>query len=181
MKNLFIMILSSIGIISCSSCGSKTPSATAPDATAIVDAATPLRPLLIKKDSWELTFPSQGWVESTTCGQNSCPLGLYLFTNKDIKNVLVVLSENYNDTFEKYILNSLQGLKGSGANVLSLKQSNLDNHKFMVFESVKDDAKVWTWVGLVNKQGYQLSCGGPSVDILQHDVCLSIANTFHIK
>jgi hypothetical protein len=192
MKKLFIpLMLVALGATACSSCAHKTPDPTAP--TPVVDASVSATPapapapsasvappvktgLKVSQDNWELTLPSDAWQKIP-----DAPGDVAAFMNKEQHNLVILVTEKFAGKYEEYVLMAVRGLKGAGATIISAKQIELNGHKFVLVESSKSDVRVWTWVTLLNGQGYGLACGGPAADEAQHDLCFGIANTFNIK
>lgn len=190
MKKLLIPLMAlAFSVTACSSCTHKTPPPSSPDAAPSASvSATPSPPpsasvtpppVTANKFSLsglEFTLPSDGWKQAPLDASNDT----LVLLNAEKKNLIVVVTEKYDGKYQDYVLLALRGIRGAGATVVSAKQVEINGHKFVLVESNKSNVKVWMWVTLLNGQGYGFSCGGPSVDDSQKDLCAEVANTINL-
>jgi hypothetical protein len=177
-KFVLTTALVSLGAISCSSCKTTAPSIST--ATPTVSVAPPAPPppatVTIAKDNWSFTLPGSGW--AATEGKTALSTVL---VNKEKHNMIVMISEKTESPAEEYVMAALGGIRASGATLIAVKQVTLRNLQFVLFESAKDNVRVWTWVTVAGSQGYGFSCGGPAAEDSQRELCASIANTLKIN
>lgn len=178
MKRLFALLLLTIFLISCSSCGSKLPDPTIPDSTpppVTVQPPTPpvKNPLTISESGWEFTLPSDGWKRLETDESN-----LVVLTNSSIDNLIVVNSSSFDGTLDVLTLEALRGTRASGATVTSVKQVTLNNYNFVLIEAFKSSTKIWMWITVSSNYAFAFSCGGTDN---QQVLCAGIFKTFKIK
>lgn len=191
MKKLLIPLMAiALSVTACSSCTHKTPPPSSPDATPSTTASatpsappsasvTPPTPPASNKfslSSLEFTLPSDGWKQAPL----DASADTLVLLNPEKKNLIVVVTEKYDGKYQDYVILALRGIRGAGATIVSAKQVEINGHKFVLVESNKSNVKVWMWVTLLNGQGYGLSCGGPSVDDSQKDLCAGVANTINL-
>jgi hypothetical protein len=174
MKNIIVIItLLALGIVSCSSCAKQdqTPVEVPAPAPTVVAPA----PLTINNDNLEVTFPSNDWK------QLDVALNAKAFANPNLKNLVILSKESVSYTYDQYILVNLQGVKQAGGVVASVKQQDINGHKFMLVDSSKNGSQVLMWITLENGFGYSVACGGPSEGTKQKELCLAIAGTIKIN
>lgn len=184
-KILFILMVMTAGLVSCSSCSHPTPTPSNPDGAPTPSASvtvTPVPPIpvpttvTVKLDNAEFTLPDGGWTQV----QNP-PAHSTAYLNMAKKNIVILVSEDYPGTYEQYVLMALRGIKDAGAQVASAKQVDVNGNKFVLVESSKNGVTAWMWVTWASNHGYGFSCGGPTSDATQKDLCSSIAGTLKIN
>ncbi len=184
MKNFILAImLVAIGTVSCSSCTKETttPDAGSPPVPSSSTTVTPEPPkpvpgpVTIKEGKWEFTFPTDGWKRV----ENPPPHSI-AFINQEVKNITIMVDEEFTGTYDEYALNAIRGIRAAGATVASAKQVEINGTKFVLVDSSKDGMRVWLWVTLKGGRGNALSCGGGDTTST-HDLCFGIANTLKIN
>lgn len=185
MKNLIMSMLLSIGLVSCSSCTPVPPPVDpiVPSATVSVTAsatATPTVPVptdtVVAKDNWEFTLPGVDWLPlQTDCDLDSCIVGMI---NKDRTSIVVFHSENFEGSFDEYVIEVARSIKAEEATIVLSATTQLGGNDFVLIESTRDDLTVWMWVTVIDNKGYGLSCGGSGDN---KTLCLDVANTLKLN
>lgn len=184
-KILLFLMIATVGLVSCSSCAKKTPDPTTPDGAPPPSASvtvTPVPPtpvpttVTVKLDNAEFTLPDGGWTQV----QNP-PAHSTAYLNMGKKNIVILVSEDYPGTYEQYVLMALRGIKDAGATINSAKQVDVNGNKFVLVESSKNGITAWMWVTWKSNHGYGFSCGGPTSDASQKDLCSNVAGTLKIN
>jgi hypothetical protein len=175
-------------ISSCSSCENKV-SPTDVDAGVLVDAGAsadagvviPPTPLEVKetvvKDNWELVLP----FGSNKTFNPEKDIALTVMISDPSEIVLVLSKEDFSESYDEYLIHSLRGIRASGSEIISIKELNSNNQKFMEIESKKGSITVLNWITVKNNFGYTLSCGGSAEDAMVEDVCLEVFSSFQIN
>jgi len=185
------MILSSIGMVSCSSCvssnstpdssSSSTSSVTAepivqPTSTFTGDAGPPPTPTntVVAKENWSFTLPNVWVNEGTECSPERC---VVLFSSADETNVVVFVRESFGGTYDEFVIQTIRELKGAGATILSTMEAEINGHNFVLISSVKDSIMAEVWVTVEDNTAYSFACAGLN-DI---HVCTTIATSLVIQ
>lgn len=182
--SLFLMMF----ISSCSSCENKANPIDV-DAGVFVDAGValdagvviPPTPLETKetvvKDNWELVLP----FGSNKTFNPEKDIALTVMINDPSEIVLVLAKEAFTESYDDYLIHSLRGIRASGSEIISIKELDSNNEKFMEIESKKGSITVLNWIAVKNNFGYALSCGGSADDAMVEDICLEIFSSFKIN
>lgn len=189
MKNIILgVLLATIGLVSCSSCATKSPPAPepAPTPTVVVvpdagpDVAPPVTTTVkVDGEGWEVTLPDNGWEVQSACKPDGACLTL--MANDDRMNLMLMLRKANDSTMEEFTLKQVRSAKDSGAIIKSTKQVSLNGHNFVLLEATKDNAKVYVWITLSKGIGYEFSCGGPNDDGRQDKLCPGVSSSLKIK
>jgi len=180
MKKFILMGMLALSVVSCSACGKKLPEPAVVDAAPpVVDAGPPVEnPLTFKGEHWEFTLPSEGW---KGFGEETPP-GTVVLINPSLMNLVILEERVFPGTLDVLALNNLRSIRNSGATVLSAKQVDVNGHKFVLVEAVKDSNKVWIWMATTGTNAIGFSCGGSATAPTDLSVvCSGIANTLKIK
>lgn len=182
MKKIILgVLLATIGLVSCSSCATKSPPAPEPPPVVVVPDAGPdaSTTVSVTGEGWELTLPDNGWELQQACKTDgSC---LSVMANDELANLMLMLRRASDETLEVFTLREVRAAKDNGAVVKSVKQLTMNGHNFALVEATKDNAKIFVWVTISNGVGYEFSCGGPNGDGRQDKLCTGVASTLKIK
>jgi hypothetical protein len=171
-------VLAAVSLTSCLACSSKKPIVVVTEAgNYSVDAAA-APSTIVKQDNWQFSLPGTDWNKDTLCVSSNCPI---IYNNKIYNSKVVLSVEDSTNTYSEYIILSLRDLRGMGATITSSKQVSVNGNQFVLVESSDKVQTYWTWLTLINHKGYDFSCGGPTMDNTQHDLCFGIANSFKIN
>lgn len=184
MKKIILgVLLATIGLVSCSSCATKSPPPPEPPVVVAPDAgpdvAQPSTTVVVNGEGWEVTLPDNGWEVQSACkADGAC---LTLMANDDRENLMLMLRKATDASPEEFLLKQVRAAKDNGAVVHSTKQVTLNGHNLVLLEATKDNAKVYVWLALSKGIGFEFSCGGPNGDGRQDKLCPGVASTLKIK
>lgn len=179
-KKITICLLT-LGMVSCSSCAKKdqlppeTPAVTpTPSVTVAPPPVVVAVPVVVS--NVEFTLPSSAWqaVENT-------PANVWAFKNATNENLVLLIKETFNGTFEEYVLASIRETRDVGAKIESTKQVTINGTKFVLIESSMNHKNVMMWVTWANGFGYTFGCSSPDSATDRKELCNGIANTFKLK
>lgn len=178
MKKILTSLLA-LATIFFSSCHQNSISLTDNTVTPTVQSATTIAvkdiSVTIAKNNWAFVLPSDEWVTIPNTNFDAA------LTNKSNHNMIILIVETTELSLQDYFAQAIQGVRASGATVLSVKHTKISNGMpAVLLESSKDGIKIYTWVSLLGKQGYGFSCGGSDLDY-QKVLCDKIVATLTIK
>jgi hypothetical protein len=173
LKQLIAALAVSLGLLSCSACSKQeTLPNPVPLPSASVPAPTP-QSFKVSNGKLEVSLPSGAWVELKTTGEFKA------FSNTSERNLFMLAVEPTSFTNDQYVLSVVMGIKDSGGVVSSSKQTMINNVKFTLVSSSKNNVKVYMWLAVDSKVGYMFACGGPAGED-QLELCSTIAATIKL-
>lgn len=183
MKKIAIALALTVGTVSCSACGKKLPepapveAGTQPAPSGPVAPPPPPVPTTTTATLGKLTvtLPTTAYQEMTNTPPNA-----KAWVSKSPKNLVVLIDEVTDSSFDEYAIVAMMGARNSGATINSAKQVEANGTKFVLIDSSKDGVRIWMWVTTQDGHGLGLSCGGPD-DASVHDLCFGIANTVKVN
>ena len=181
---LFVLPLLVLGLVSCSKhnepsppCdGGVCPLPSVSETVPPVSTAPPVQ--VLAQENWSVSV-QPGWEPMESPLQDS---HIRVFVgNKEKQNLVVFVKEPFAGTNAEYILEGIRGLKDGGYKIAGARQVDINGNKFVLVDSSQGNVRIWMWIVAKDGFGYALSCGGPTVDTSQEDMCTSVANTLTIK
>jgi hypothetical protein len=192
-KILFTLPLVLLGLISCSPKAPDPPppcdGSTCPDPTATVAPTATTTPTatglpttpttqVLADENWEFAIPAT-WVKIAR--PEPIPEVKSYYGHAETRNLIIFIKEPFAGLAGEYALQSLRGLKDSGARLASAKQVDINGNKFVLIDADRDGIQLYIWITAKNGFGYVLSCGGPATAESKEELCQSIANSLKIN
>lgn len=118
----------------------------------------------------------------TSCDWEKLENSNYDFVAKhdQSKTLLTIKSENFDTTYDHFVLSKLRSLRNNNVNVDDIDETKIDDVKFLFVQADKEDVESWHFFGWKNKIGYSISCGGPKNSISKES-CQNVFNFIKIK
>lgn len=171
-----ISLFTVLTLTACSSCIEPTPT---PTPTPVLDASlidTSIKDTVITGSSWEVILPI-GWEERKTTVANVDFIAVQTTT----KMLFMVTKESYINSLDQFTIESFRYLRGEGAQLEQTSSKNINDVKYIMAESVKDNIRMFVWLTVKNGFGYTISCGGPEGNSENMTACQNIILNFRLQ
>lgn len=76
---------------------------------------------------------------------------------------------------------TIRGIASAGFTHVSADDVSINDNKFILLVSHNDKLKVWSWLSLLNKQVFVITCGGLEKDPEIEKDCLKIGSTIKVQ
>jgi hypothetical protein len=92
------------------------------------------------------------------------------------KLLLILNSENFNSTYDHYVLSKIRVLRNDNVNINDIDHTIINGINFSFVKSNKNGIHSWHLYTFKDKVGYEINCGGP-IEINIDNICMDIIKT----
>jgi hypothetical protein len=180
-KTLLLFTILSLKLIGCPATNDPVVEAgvDATDDVLVCDDVVEETDEVITRDNWQLVLPV-GWTEQTSLNPDSNVV--LLASNESAEGLCLLTKEPYTDSFDQFAIETIRGLRGQGAEVLTTESTSLNDEEFVYVKTQDQGLLVDTWVTTKDGFGYSLNCGGmPGATSELSNDCQTIADSFKLK
>lgn len=105
----------------------------------------------------------------------------HLLANKTNKEMIELNAENFNSSYEEYVLEAIRALKNRNVIVHSAEPTMVNNQKFTLVESTSENVVAYFWITAKDGYGYTFTCGGLETSTTLKDMCVGLVNSLQIQ
>lgn len=100
-------------------------------------------------------------------------------TNLKSEQMIMIMKEEYNLTYDLYLINTIRSLKQDGIKVSHIEEIDKDNMRFAFLKTSQEEVNVWLWLTVRNRYSLVFSCGSANTKDLND--CAAIFNSMVLK